>query len=67
MGSDSGVWSEDVCDAVVRRIAAWLPKFHCMIIGPGLGRDPLMMEVAKRVFVHARASNIPVVLDSTGS
>ena len=32
-------------------------------VGPGLGRDPLMLDVARAVILRAREARLPLVLD----
>ncbi|KAI1436685.1 H-hydrate dehydratase [Xylaria sp. CBS 124048] len=49
-----------VSDAVVEM----LPRLHVLVIGPGLGRDPLMRETCSRVVAAARERGVPVVLDA---
>jgi ATP-dependent NAD(P)H-hydrate dehydratase len=43
-----------------------LPRLHVLVIGPGLGRDPLMQETCARVIEAARKQNMPFVLDADG-
>jgi ATP-dependent NAD(P)H-hydrate dehydratase len=43
-----------------------LPRLHVLVIGPGLGRDPLMQETCARVIEAARKLNMPFVLDADG-
>ncbi|KAK2590912.1 hypothetical protein QQS21_011393 [Conoideocrella luteorostrata] len=41
-----------------------LPRLHVLVVGPGLGRDPLMQETVARVIQAARKKKMPVVLDA---
>ena len=41
-----------------------LPRLHVLVVGPGLGRDPLMHETVAHVIRAAREKNMPVVLDA---
>ncbi|OAA67125.1 carbohydrate kinase-like protein [Niveomyces insectorum RCEF 264] len=51
--------------AVCRRIVdQLLPRLHVLVIGPGLGRDPLMQATAARVITAARERGLPLVLDA---
>ena len=45
-------------------ITAMLPRIHVLVVGPGLGRDPLMHATVARVLHAARRRGIPVVLDA---
>lgn len=56
--------SEDSAEAVAARIIDMLPRLHVLVIGPGLGRDPLMQDTIARVIEAARKQNLPVVLDA---
>ncbi|KAI9219560.1 Ribokinase-like protein [Blastocladiella britannica] len=51
-------------DAIVARCAALLPKFHCLVVGPGMGRSPLMLSTVVRVIGAARDAQLPMVLDA---
>lgn len=52
---------------VVRDLAAevesWFTRLDCLVVGPGLGRDPLMLDVARDVILRARRASLPLVLD----
>jgi ATP-dependent NAD(P)H-hydrate dehydratase len=58
--------STDTASSIAAAITALLPRFHVLVIGPGLGRDPLMQDVCARVIVSAKASHMPFVLDADG-
>jgi ATP-dependent NAD(P)H-hydrate dehydratase len=51
-------------EQVSSRIIDMLPRLHVLVIGPGLGRDPLMQETCARVLAAAREKKMPVVLDA---
>lgn len=51
-------------DKIAEGIVALLPRLHVLVIGPGLGRDPLMHAVCARVLRAARERNLPLVLDA---
>lgn len=46
------------------RIIEMLPRLHVLVVGPGLGRDPLMQATIARVVRAAREKNMPFVLDA---
>lgn len=54
----------DSADTVASRIIDMLPRLHVLVIGPGLGRDPLMQDTVTKVVEAARKQNMPVVLDA---
>ncbi|KAH0526362.1 hypothetical protein TsFJ059_009692 [Trichoderma semiorbis] len=51
-------------DHVARKIIDMLGRLHVLVVGPGLGRDPLMQATVARVIRAAREANMPVVLDA---
>ncbi|KAI0404870.1 H-hydrate dehydratase [Xylaria palmicola] len=51
-------------EQVSGRIIEMLSRLHVLVIGPGLGRDPLMHETCARVLAAARERRMPVVLDA---
>lgn len=46
------------------RVIDMLPRLHVLVVGPGLGRDPLMQTTVARVIRAAREKGMPVVLDA---
>ncbi|KAI1422662.1 H-hydrate dehydratase [Xylaria sp. FL1777] len=51
-------------EQVAGRIIDMLSRLHVLVVGPGLGRDPLMQETCARVLAAARERKMPVVLDA---
>lgn len=51
-------------DNIAQRIIDMLSRLHALVIGPGLGRDPLMQDTVARVVKAAREQGMPVVLDA---
>lgn len=41
-----------------------LPRLHVLVVGPGLGRDPLMQDTISHVVRAARKAGLPIVLDA---
>lgn len=54
----------DPAEKVASRIIEMLPRLHVVVIGPGLGRDPLMQETVAKVIEAARKQSLPLVLDA---
>lgn len=46
------------------RIIEMFSRLHVLVVGPGLGRDPLMQDTVTRVIRAAREKGMPVVLDA---
>ncbi|TEA12577.1 ATP-dependent (S)-NAD(P)H-hydrate dehydratase [Colletotrichum sidae] len=51
-------------DEISGPIVEMLSRLHVLVIGPGLGRDPLMQDTVIRVIRAARKQSIPLVLDA---
>jgi ATP-dependent NAD(P)H-hydrate dehydratase len=56
----------DVKDKVMGEVSKWLERFDCIVIGPGLGRDSLLLDCVAEIIVKAKSLNIPLVLDGDG-
>lgn len=62
--STSSSTDDESADKIASRIIDMLPRLHCLVIGPGLGRDPLMQDTVAVVIEAARKRDIPLVLDA---
>ena len=49
---------------IATAVGEMLARLHVLVVGPGLGRDPLLQDTCKRVLAAARARGLPVVLDA---
>lgn len=56
--------STESADKIASRIIEMLPRLHVVVIGPGLGRDPLMQDTVAKVIEAARKQGLPLVLDA---
>nr|XP_020464989.1 ATP-dependent (S)-NAD(P)H-hydrate dehydratase isoform X1 [Monopterus albus]XP_020464990.1 ATP-dependent (S)-NAD(P)H-hydrate dehydratase isoform X1 [Monopterus albus] len=50
----------------VEEIEKWLPRLHSLVVGPGLGREDLLLKTAKEVIEKSKAKDIPIVIDADG-
>lgn len=43
-----------VADKVIEEVEKWMARFDCLVIGPGLGRDPFLLvrNFKEEYFVH---------------
>ncbi|KAK4784686.1 hypothetical protein SAY86_019054 [Trapa natans] len=55
-----------VSERVLAEIDKWLERFDCLVVGPGLGRDPFLLDCVSEIIKHARHLNVPVVVDGDG-
>ena len=47
-------------------IVSLLDRLHVVVLGPGLGRDPLMQNTAAIIIEEARKREMPLVVDADG-
>ncbi|KAL7220519.1 hypothetical protein ACSBR2_013405 [Camellia fascicularis] len=53
-------------DYVLAEVVKWMERFDCLVVGPGLGRDPFLLDCVSNIMKHARQSNVPIVIDGDG-
>ncbi|KAF8388014.1 hypothetical protein HHK36_026680 [Tetracentron sinense] len=51
---------------VLSEFDKWMERFDCLVVGPGLGRDPFLLDCVSEIMKHARRSNVPFVIDGHG-
>jgi ATP-dependent NAD(P)H-hydrate dehydratase len=56
----------DTPSSIAEAIIAMLSRVHVLVVGPGLGRDPLMQDTCALVIKAARDNSTPFVLDADG-
>jgi ATP-dependent NAD(P)H-hydrate dehydratase len=66
MRKSSHASTSDTSSSLADSIVAMLPRLHVLVVGPGLGRDPLMQDTCAHVLSAARKQSIPFVLDADG-
>ncbi|OBS69801.1 hypothetical protein A6R68_01658, partial [Neotoma lepida] len=45
----------------VEEVEKWLPRLHALVVGPGLGRDNLLLNNVRGIWEATKARDIPVV------
>ncbi|XP_057563364.1 ATP-dependent (S)-NAD(P)H-hydrate dehydratase isoform X2 [Hippopotamus amphibius kiboko] len=50
----------------VHDVEKWLPRLHALVIGPGLGRDEVLLGNVKGILEASKARGVPVVIDADG-
>ncbi|CAH8271588.1 unnamed protein product [Arabidopsis lyrata] len=55
-----------VQDKVLGEVDKWMERFDCLVIGPGLGRDPFLLECVSKIMLLAKKFNVPFVVDGDG-
>nr|GMD92073.1 ATP-dependent (S)-NAD(P)H-hydrate dehydratase [Ipomoea batatas] len=51
---------------VIAEVDKWMERFDCLVIGPGLGRDPFLLDCVSNIIKHARDCDVPMVIDGDG-
>lgn len=44
----------------------WLPRMHAVVVGPGLGRDPPILETVDAALTTLKPLSTPLILDADG-
>ncbi|KAI1241631.1 hypothetical protein IHE44_0005114 [Lamprotornis superbus] len=50
----------------IHEVEKWLPRLHSVVIGPGLGRDEVLLENAKGIIEKSKVKGIPIIIDADG-
>lgn len=50
----------------VEEIEKWLPRLHSVVVGPGLGREDMLLKNAKEIIERSKLRGIPVIIDADG-
>lgn len=49
---------------IAKRVIEFFPRMHSMVVGPGLGRDPKVLEATGIIIKEAKKIGMPLVLDA---
>uniref|UniRef100_A0A7S4R5I8 ATP-dependent (S)-NAD(P)H-hydrate dehydratase n=1 Tax=Ditylum brightwellii TaxID=49249 RepID=A0A7S4R5I8_9STRA len=49
---------------MVSKVTSLFDRMHVLIIGPGLGRDPIVLRAVAQIIIRAREVNLPLILDA---
>jgi ATP-dependent NAD(P)H-hydrate dehydratase len=56
---------EELVEKMVEEVTSMLDKLHALVVGPGLGRCPLVMKAVARILQEAQSTfHLPLVLDA---
>ncbi|XP_016098852.1 ATP-dependent (S)-NAD(P)H-hydrate dehydratase isoform X2 [Sinocyclocheilus grahami] len=50
----------------VEEIEKWLPRLHSLVVGPGLGREEMLLKNAKEIIERSKLRGIPIIIDADG-
>lgn len=57
---------EEVIQKMVDSVVDTFDRLHVLIIGPGLGRNALVLRAAARIISEAKEKKLPMVIDADG-
>jgi ATP-dependent NAD(P)H-hydrate dehydratase len=55
---------EQYIQPMVQMVTSVMEKLHCLVIGPGLGRCPIVLQATARIIKEAQNRQVPLVLDA---
>jgi len=53
-------------EVISETVTRWFGALHALVVGPGLGRDEVLWKAVTEVIKHARAKELPLVIDGDG-
>lgn len=53
-------------ESAVQDIMEWVPRLHCIVIGPGLGRNPTILKTVAKLIEKLKEAEKPMVIDGDG-
>ncbi|CAJ1918923.1 unnamed protein product [Cylindrotheca closterium] len=56
--------AEGPVNQMVQEVTSLMEKMHCLVIGPGLGRCPIVLQATAKIIQEAQARKLPLVLDA---
>lgn len=65
-GGKDHVDEDRVQSKVVEDVVAWLDKFDSVIIGPGLGRNELVLRTVTKIVENVKRLQLPLIIDADG-
>jgi len=64
---ENGKHEQDrLVDSMVKNVVSLFNRMHVLIIGPGLGRCPLVLRATAEIIKLAKEQNLPLVIDADG-
>jgi ATP-dependent NAD(P)H-hydrate dehydratase len=56
--------AQRLVDNMVQQVTERMSRLHCLVIGPGLGRCPLVFKAVAKIILSAREHNLFLILDA---
>lgn len=61
-----GTSAFDSIDKTMEKVLSIIDRVHVVVVGPGLGRDEVLLETATRIIREVRNRSMPLVIDADG-
>jgi ATP-dependent NAD(P)H-hydrate dehydratase len=55
-----------LCKEKASHFSDWIKRLHCVVIGPGLGRDTVTKDIVSKWLDVSKEQNIPIIVDADG-
>jgi len=55
---------KQIIDRMVQEVTSKMERLHVLVVGPGMGRCPLVCEATARIIEHAKKKKLALVLDA---
>ncbi|RCK57911.1 ATP-dependent (S)-NAD(P)H-hydrate dehydratase [Candida viswanathii] len=62
--NDNAVLNKIIDELVLPKVMSLLNRIDIVVVGPGFGRDPLMLKSLVRIIEEIKVLNLPIVLDA---
>lgn len=56
----------DSIEKTLKKVNSLLDRVHVVVVGPGLGRDEVLLETATKIIEEVRRRSMPIVIDADG-
>lgn len=56
----------DSIEKTLNKVNSLLDRVHVVVLGPGLGRDQVLLDTATKIIEEVRRRSIPIVIDADG-
>ena len=64
--NDNDVIMNEKVNEMVHKVTSSFPRIHALIIGPGLGRCPMVLQATAQIIQSAMQEHINIVIDADG-
>ena len=62
--NDNAVLNKLIDELILPKVTSLLNRIDIVVVGPGFGRDPLMLKSLIRIIEEVKVLNLPIILDA---